>query len=48
MMLEKAEKTGCLWLAITFEHVQNDSGLDPARHLDWFMAMVSRASLEEK
>ena len=47
MMLEKAEKTGCLWLAVTSEHVQNDSDLDPVRHFDWFTEMVSRRSLEE-
>ena len=48
IMLEKAEQTGCLWLVVTSEHVQNDSDLDPVRHFDWFSEMVSRRSLDEK
>ena len=48
VMLEKAEKTGCLWLAVTPEHVHHDSDLDSVRHLDWFTAMVCRGSLGEQ
>ena len=46
MMLAKAEETGCLWQAVTIAHVQQDSDLDPVRHLDWFTDLLSRGKAQ--
>ena len=46
MMLAKAEETGCLWQEITIAHVQQDSDLDPVRHLDWFADLLSRGKAQ--